>query len=331
MSLAIRFHSLGGPEVISVDEVDVRAPRAGEVRIRTRALGLNRADVMFRTGNHFSQPTFPQAFGLEAAGVVEALGPGVTGLTVGDAVSVVPATPLTEYPLFGDLVLAPARAVVQHPATLSFEVAASLWMAYTTAYGGLVDVAGLAAGDTVAISAASSSVGLAAIEIANAVGATPIAITRTHAKRQQLLDAGAHAVLATDTGDVTDSLNDVTNGAGAQVIFDPVAGPPLAGLMNAAATGAIVVVYGALDAEPTPLPILPLLQRRLRIRGYDMAEVTTDDTRLDEAVTFIRAGLESRALNPTIDAVYDLADIADAYRHLESGGQFGKVVIRMPS
>ncbi|ROZ52932.1 hypothetical protein EEB12_29335 [Rhodococcus sp. WS1] len=330
MSKAVRFHAIGDPEVLSIDDVEVPAPREGEVLIRTRALGLNRADVMFRTGNHFAEPTFPQAFGLEAAGTVQAVGSDVTHVTVGDAVSVVPATPLTEYPLHGDLVLAPARAVVKHASTLSWEAAASLWMAYVTAYGGLIDLGNLQKGDAVAITAGSSSVGLAAIQIANMVGAKPIAITRSADKRQRLLDAGAAGVIATETEDVTATLNELTGGTGVKLIFDPVAGPQVEQLLGATAPDATVLIYGALSSEPITLPVLPLLKNRLTIRGYDMAAVTTDDGRLQKAVSFINDGVERGLLAPIIDRTYTFEDAVQAYQYLESNVQFGKVVMTVP-
>lgn len=119
MSAMVRFHEIGGPETLRLDEVDPPQPGSGEVQIRTHALALNRADVMFRTGNHFYTPDFPQAQGLEASGTIESVGPGITGLAVRDVVSVVPAFGVPDYALHGELVLAPARAVVKHPGRLS--------------------------------------------------------------------------------------------------------------------------------------------------------------------------------------------------------------------
>ncbi|SDU99431.1 NADPH:quinone reductase [Microlunatus sagamiharensis] len=330
MPLAVRFRALGGPDVLSVDEVDTPEPGPGEVRIRTRALALNRADVMFRTGTHFFEPRFPQATGLEAAGTVDAVGPDVAGLAVGDRVSVVPAFAVPDYPLHGELVLAPARAVVKHPDRLSWEEAAALWMAYATAYGGLVDIAGLRAGDVVVVSAASSSVGLAALQIAAMIGATPIALSRTSDKRDELLAAGASAVIATGEEDLRGRLADITGGAGVDVVFDPVGGPLLSEVAEAAAEYATIVIYGALSDSPTTLPVLALLQHRLTLRGYDVVEVVGDDTRLARAVAFINHGITTGALRPTVDRTFALSAIADAYTYLESNAQVGKVVITMP-
>ena len=202
MSRIIRFHQTGGPEVLRIDEVEVRAPKAGEVRIAVKALGLNRAESMFRLGQYIEEPRFPARLGYEASGTVEAVGEGVQGFQVGDAVSTIPAFMQNDYGVYGEVALVPAAAVAKHPASLSWEEAAAIWMQYATAYGALIDIAQLKAADAVLIPAASSSVGLAAIQIANLVGAMPIALTRTNAKRQALVDAGASHVIATEEQDL---------------------------------------------------------------------------------------------------------------------------------
>ncbi len=110
-------------------------PGPGEVRIAVKALGLNRAESMFRLGQYLEEPVFPSKLGYEAAGTIEAVGPGVMGLKVGDAVSTVPAFALGKYGVYGDAAIVPAAAVVKHPPSLSWEQAAAIWMQYLTAYG----------------------------------------------------------------------------------------------------------------------------------------------------------------------------------------------------
>jgi NADPH:quinone reductase-like Zn-dependent oxidoreductase len=227
MSRTVRFMETGGPEVLTIDDIDIPAPGPNEVRIRARALGLNRAESMWRSGKYIEEPILPARLGYEAAGIIEALGEGETGFTIGEAVSVVPAFSQNQYGMYGELVLAPAFAVVKNPQSLSFEEAASIWMMFITAYGALVDQAGLLAGETMVIPAASSSVGIAAIQVANMVGATSIALTRTSAKRAPLLEAGARHVVATQEQDLVLEILKITNGKGARVVFDPVRGPVL--------------------------------------------------------------------------------------------------------
>ncbi|MBP0461523.1 zinc-binding dehydrogenase [Streptomyces bomunensis] len=202
-----------------------------------------------------------------------------------------------------------------------------MWMQFVTAYGGLVSVAGVRPGDTVLISAASSSVGLAAIQIARKAGARAVALTRTNAKRRQLLDAGADEVIATAEEDVPARVRELTDGVGARVIFDPVGGTALADLVTAAAQGAIVVLYGVLDRTPTPLNVDELLFKHLTIRGLRLFEITADDQRRAEAVAFVTDGLAKGELTPTVDKTFPLEDIAEAHRYLEAGGQVGKIVV----
>ncbi|MFI0821931.1 zinc-dependent alcohol dehydrogenase family protein [Streptomyces sp. NPDC021098] len=327
----VRFHQVGGPEVLSLDEVTVPPPGKGEVRIRTKALGLNRAEAMFRTGEYVVDPVLPSGVGYEASGEIEAVGAGVDGLAVGDAVSVVPAFAMTDYAVHGELVIAPAHAVVKHPASLSWEEAAAVWMQFITAYGGLIDLAQLKAGETVLIQAASSSVGQAAIQIARMVGARPVALTRTSAKRRPLLDAGADEVIATAEEDVVARVRELTEGHGARVIFDPVAGPTLTDLTAAAAPHAIIIIYGALSPETTPLSVMDVLGKHLTIRGYELFEITLDDKRRQAAIDFVLDGLSRKALQPMIDTTFPIDDIVDAHLYLEAGSQVGKVVVTVPS
>ena len=247
MARVVRFHKIGGPEVLKIEEVDVPPPGKGEVQIQIKALGLNRAESMFRSGQYLEDPKFPARLGYEAAGTVAAIGPDVHGFTVGDAVSVIPAFSLNAYGLYAELANAPAHAVVHHPKSLSWEEAAAVWMQYVTAYGALIDLGKLASGDTIVIPAASSSVGLAAIEIANKVGATPIALTRGQSKRKALLEAGAAHVIATDEQDIVKEILSLTGGKGARIVFDPVGGPTFAKLAQATAQLGILFLYGALE------------------------------------------------------------------------------------
>src|SRR5262245_793777 len=198
MARVVRVHKLGGPEVLTIDQVDVPQPGPGEVRIAVKALGLNRAEAMFRSGHYLEQPRLPARLGYEAAGTVEALGEGVQGLKVGDVVSTIPAFSQNQYGVYGDTAIVPAFAVAKHPASLSWTEAAAVWMQYLTAWGALIDIADLKAEDTLLIPAASSSVGLATIQIARMIGATPVALTRHSSKRKALLDAGAAHVIATE-------------------------------------------------------------------------------------------------------------------------------------
>jgi NADPH:quinone reductase-like Zn-dependent oxidoreductase len=234
---------------------------------------------------------------------------------------------MNEYGLYGELVLAPAYAVVKNPPNLSFVEAAASWMMDLTAYGALIGIAKLAAGDFALIPAASSSVGIAAIQIANSVGATPIALTRSGAKRARLLELGAAHVIATEEQDLVAEALRITGGHGARVVFDPVGGPTLAKLASARAQLGTIFQYGALSPEPTTLPLFELLARLLTIRGYVLFEVTRDPARLEAGKRFVVDGLAKGALKPVIAKTFPLDDIVETHRYLESNQQIGKVVV----
>ncbi|WDR86076.2 zinc-dependent alcohol dehydrogenase family protein [Burkholderia ambifaria] len=327
MSRVIRFHRIGGPDVLQIDTVDVRAPGPGEVQLDVKAIGINRAEVMFRSGEYTIQPRFPASLGYEASGVVAAVGPDVTAFAVGDAVSVVPSFSFADYGMYGDVVNVPVHALVQHPENLSFAEAAATWMMFVTAWGALIELGGLERGDAVLIGAASSSVGLAAIQVANRVAAVPIALTRSAAKRQALLDAGAAHVIAGNPADLPQQVAELTGGRGARIAFDPVGGPAAANLLRALRKNGTFFQYGALDTRDIPVPVMDLLARHLTLRGYELFEITGDAQRLERAKRFIVDGLAAGALKPSIDRTFAFDDIAQAHRYMEAGTQVGKIVV----
>ncbi|WP_176046200.1 zinc-dependent alcohol dehydrogenase family protein [Burkholderia sp. BCC1644] len=327
MSRIVRFHRIGGPEVLQIDTVDVPAPGPDEIQLRVKAIGLNRAEVMFRSGEYTFMPRFPAALGYEASGVVAAVGNHVTAFAAGDAVSVVPAFSFADYGMYGEVVNVPAHAVVKHPDSLSFEEAAATWMMFVTAWGALIELGGLQRGDAVLIGAASSSVGQAAIQVANHIGAVPIALTRGESKRQALLDAGAKHVIAGSPADLPQQVAEITGGVGVRLVFDPVGGPDAANLLRALATNGTFFQYGALDTRDIPVPVMDLLARHLTLRGYELFEITGDAQRLERAKRFIVDGLAAGALKPLIDRTFAFDDIADAHRYMEAGAQVGKIVV----
>jgi NADPH:quinone reductase-like Zn-dependent oxidoreductase len=323
----IRFHQTGGPEVLKIETVDVPSPAPGEVRIKVKALGLNRAESMFRSGHYLEQPIFPARLGYEAAGIVESIGPGVEGLKIGEAVSTAPAFSQNQYGVYGELAVVPAAAVMKHPASLSWEQAAAVWMQYLTAYGALIGIADIKAGETVLIPAASSSVGIAASQVVNLVGAIPIALTRTGKKRSSLLKLGFRHVIASDEQDLAAEVRKLTHDKGTRVVFDPVGGPTVAKLAAAMAPHGILFQYGALSAEPTPLPLLEVLGKSLTIRGYVLFEVTGNASQLKRAEQFVVNGLSSGKLGPVISKTFPFDQMVEAHRYLESNEQIGKIVV----
>ncbi|HET8807845.1 MAG TPA: alcohol dehydrogenase catalytic domain-containing protein, partial [Methylophaga sp.] len=184
MSRVVRFHQTGGPEVLQIDDLTVGEPGPNELKLRIEAIGLNRAEAMFRSSQYLEAPKPPALIGYEAAAIVEAVGNDSCAFKVGDKVSVIPAFSMNQYGTYADVALLPVSAVVKRPDNLSAEQAAAVWMQYLTAWGGLIDIGHLSQHQVLLIPAASSSVGLAAIQIANQVGAVAVAITRSAEKSE---------------------------------------------------------------------------------------------------------------------------------------------------
>jgi len=327
MARVVRFHQHGGPEVLRIEDVDLSPPAPGEVQIRIKALGINRAEALLRAGTYIETPALPSGLGLEAAGVVETVGEGVKGFAPGDAVSVIPPQSMVRWPAYGELVTYPAALLVKHPTSLDWKTAAAVWMQYLTAYGALIDIARLRGGDAVVITAASSSVGLAAIQIANSVGATAIAVTRTSAKKQALLGAGAAHVVVLAEEDLAATLSEIAGPQGVRVVLDAIGGPIFEPLTAAMSKGGILIEYGGLSREPTPFPLAAVLGKTLTLRGYLVHEITGDPEKLEAAKAFILEGLETGTLRPIIDRSFAFDQIVEAHRYLESNEQFGKIVV----
>ena len=326
MSKVVRFHEHGGPEQLRIEELDVGDPGAGEVRLRVEAIGLNRAEAMFRAGVYLQPPRLPSPLGYEGVGIVEALGSGVRGFSPGDRVCVLPNFRLGEYGLCAEKAIVPGRSLIAPPPGLSVVEAASIWMQYFTALA-IYEVGHAAAGDAVLIRAASSSVGLAAIQLANWAGAEPIAATRTGAKSAALKAQGAKYVIATQEANLVAEVQRVTAGRGARIIFDPVGGPEVDTLAQAAAEEGIIIIYGGLSGQPTPYPHWPAALKGLSLRGWVASSIWNKPDRFARYRDLILHGLAEGRLKPVIAKTFPLRDIVEAHRYLESNQQIGKIVV----
>ncbi len=323
----VRFHELGSADVLKLEDLPLPQPGPGEVRLRVKAIGLNRAEVIFRLGRYFMQPKLPSLLGYEASGVVEAVGEGVDEALVGQIRSSVPCFLADAYGTYGEVSILPAYALAAYPSSLSFEEGTSIWMQYLTAYGALVAQGHLAKGDFVLITAASSSVGLAAIEICKAEGAVSIAATRTPEKKAELLSFGADHVIVTDEEDLAARVMEITGGKGARVIFDPVAGPGVEALANAAAPSGMLFLYGALSAAPTPYPLRAAMSKHLTIKAYTLFEVVADKASREKAEKYVFDHLAAGDFKPRIAKTFPLAEVVAAQKYMESNQQFGKIVV----
>ena len=323
----VRFHSVGGPEVLKVQEEPIPEPGKGEVRLNVKAIGLNRAEVMFRRGEYLESAVLPSKLGYEAAGVVAAVGPEVDKSWLGKKASTVPAFLMTQYGVYGEVAIVPVSALAAYPEKLTPEEGTSIWMPYLTAYGALVTHAQITKRDFVIITAASSSVGIAAIEMVSAEGAISIATTRTSKKKAALVEVGATHVIATEEENFIARVKEITGDKGARVIFDPIGGKGVELLARAAASGGTIFEYGALAPEPTPFPLFTALSKGLSLRGYTLREVLSDPKLRAKAEQYVFDHVKTGDFKPRIDRVFAFADIVEAHRYMESNEQIGKIVV----
>ncbi len=326
MSKVVRIHEQGPPEVLRIENMEVGEPGASELRVRIEAIGLNRSEAAFRAGQYPVKPKFPAPMGYEAAGVIEALGPDLRDFKIGDRVCVLPTYRLGEYGVYADSAIVPARSVIPAPPNLGSVEAASIWMQYFTALA-IIEITRATVGDYVIIRAASSSVGLAAIQLANWAGATPIAATRRSDKRQALLEHGAKHVIATEESNLVDEVMKITGGKGARIVFDPVGGPYVDTLAQAMTVDGTLFIYGGLSGQPTLHPHWPAAFKNLSIRGWVASTIWNHSERFARAKELILRGLSEGHLKPVISRTFKLDEIVEAHRFLESNAQMGKIVV----
>jgi NADPH:quinone reductase-like Zn-dependent oxidoreductase len=338
MSRIVRFEQYGGPEVLKIFDEPLKEPGPGEVRLKVEAIGLNRAEVMLRTGKYVTVPEFPARIGIEAAGVVDAIGAEVTDISVGEHVSAVPflswdrwgnwiPDSVIKYGVYGDSGIVPAWTVARNPEGTSATDAAAAWCQYLTAWGGLIDFAHLNDQSIVVVSAASSSAALGAIQIAKSEGALTIAATRTLAKRQSILKAGADYVIVTDTENFVERVKQITDGQGFTIAYDPVGGPFVADLIAAAMPGGIIVNYGNLSSENVNFYVLSMLAKRLTIKSHSVFDTMRDPEARERGKRYVVDGMRSGALRPIVSRTFPLTEIVAAHRYMESNEQIGKIVV----
>jgi NADPH:quinone reductase-like Zn-dependent oxidoreductase len=245
------------------------APERGDVRYRVSAFALNRADLLFMRGKHYSTASLPSRIGYEACGIVDAIGEDVHAVRVGDRVASIPFHN-SRYGVAGEFAITPESYIAPWPAGLHAEQACSIWMQYLTAYFPMRELYPLGAGRRVLITAASSSAGLAGIQIARLLGAEVIAATRSIGKVAALKAAGSDHVVVTTGEDLANQVNALTNNEGVDLVYDPLGGSFVREYVRAIRYGAKIVAYGNLRADILEVPILPMVQNAAILHSYSL-------------------------------------------------------------
>jgi NADPH:quinone reductase-like Zn-dependent oxidoreductase len=335
MAKIVQFKKFGGPEVLEIIEEDLGQPKADEVKLAIKAIGLNRAETLLREDQYIFSPELPSRLGYDAAAVVIAVGSNVTNLSVGDKIITIPAFSQSKNGVYGEEAIVPANACWDWSENLSAVEAACVGTNYTTVYFGLKNVGRLNAGDTVLLTAATGGVGFAAIEIAKEMNSTVIATTRKQDKVQALLDAGADHVIVTSEEDIVSRVQEITNGRGVQVVFDAIAGKTIPALIECLGQGGRCVIYGMVDPSTMQIDVLPFMTKGLSVlshavvyfTGYPDFGLPQDVKAIEEAKEFLLPRLADGRLKPKVSEIFKLEEISEAHRFLESNKQVGKIIV----
>jgi zinc-binding alcohol dehydrogenase/oxidoreductase len=319
---AIRIHEDGGPEVLRLEEVEDPAAGPDQVLVRLRAASLNRLDCWVRQG--LPSVPKPRILGADGAGVVEAVGSGVDGFEPGQPVVLNPglddgAKILGEHTdgTHAELVAVPAGYVHPLPPGLEFEEAAAFPLVYETAYRMLVTRAGLRAGEWVLVWGVGSGVGSAALVIAKALGARVVATSSDDAKLERAGELGADVVVNHGSGDVVAAVKEAAGGV--DVVVEHVGEATWTRSLQAAKAGGRIAVCGATSGPNPPANLHRVFWKQLSILGSTMG------TREDFAAVYDLVA--SGRVRPVVDRTFPLEQAAAAHEYLESGRQFGKVVL----
>ena len=277
----------------------------------------------------YSFSSFPARIGMEAAGIVDEVGPDVDGIEVGQRYSTLPHF-YDNRGASGESLIVKARYLTRAPAGLSAVESASIWMQYLTAYYPVVELARAAPGRVILVTAATSTAGTAALEIGRLFGATMIGTTRFDYNRDYLKEAGADHVIVTASPyeGLETRLKELTNGRGIDAAYDPIGGGMMDNYVGALAKNARIFFYGMLDKTFPQIPYAALFQSNALFQAYSMFNYIEDDDMCAKGIEWVNKALAAGDISPTIDRVYPMEDYIEACRYLkEPRREHGKVVI----
>ncbi len=319
---AVRCHELSGPSGLRVDDLPDPTPAAGEARIDVRAAGVNFPDVLLSYGKYQFRPTPPFVPGGEAAGVVSAIGPGVTGLAVGDRV----ATTLL-HGAFAERIVAPEVATFRLPDAVSFETAAATLLTYLTTMHALVDRAALAAGETLLVLGASGGVGVAAVQLGKLLGARVIAAASTDEKVAFCKEQGADEGIAYGHEDLKARAKALAP-AGVDVIYDPVGGAYSEAALRCIAWEGRHLVVGFAAGDIPKIPLNLTLLKGCQIVGVFWGQFVMRSPEKNRAHGERLLGwIAERKLTPHVDAIMPFAEAGLALERIERREVRGKLIL----
>ena len=320
---AARIHEYGNPADVQVDDVEVMNPGTGEVRIRVEAAGINNSDLQSTYGRYkgYGHRGLPHILGQEAAGIVDAVGEGVTGLTPGMRVvgHVMGA--------FAEQAIAPANELLILPDRISFEVAASLPIAYLTASMALVHKAKVQPGEWVLIHPGSGGVGTAAIQLVKLLGAKAIATAGNLAKVESLKELGAVEAFDYSKTNVVEQVQRITGDAGVQVALDGGGEITLPDCLNAIANQGRIVSYGYVTGIEATIPLIKVIGRNVKLYGIALWYNEDYQASIATLRDLVLPAVAEGKIKPAIDQVVSLEEVAEALLRIQQRGVMGKIVV----
>lgn len=325
---AIRFHRIGGPEVLQFDEMEIPKPSGNEVLFKVDAFALNQADILFINGIHYTVPNFPSRIGSEATGIVMEVGHDVTTFKKGDRVTSIPFY-TQKHGVQGEYAVVPEIYLTKVPDSYSVEEATSFWMQYLTAYYALFKLGSVKKGDYVFIPATSGTAGQGALKLAKDAGAIVIGSTRTSDKEQFIKSLGADHVLVSSEENILDQLMKISGEKGVKFVFDPIGGSFVSQYMKSLSFGGSATIYGLLSGEQTEFPILDLVRKNTKLYAYSLFNYVMDEALLKEGKKYVLNSIEKNGLKPVVDKVFDFKETVKAYNYMRSNKQKGKIVVRV--
>ncbi|MGB3698244.1 MAG: quinone oxidoreductase [Gordonia sp. (in: high G+C Gram-positive bacteria)] len=324
MAEAIRFHETGGPEVLKLETVEVGAPAAGEVRVRHQAVGLNFADTYYRTGLY--PVPLPNGMGVEASGVVTAVGDGVDDFVPGDRVTYTyTGSPLGAYST--DFVL-PARHLITLPDEISFETAAACTMRGLTASYLMRRIYPYREGDTILLHAAAGGVGLIVAQWAKLLGLTVIGTVSTPEKAAVAKAHGVDHVIYYRSEDTAERVRELTDGRGVPVVLDSIGAATVDASLNSLARRGLLVCFGTSSGPIPPIdPMQLAIKGSLFVTRPGLADYIADPAERAELAAELFGHIAAGRIRIEVNQTYPLADAARAHKELESGTLTGSSIL----
>jgi len=318
---AILFDQLGGPEVLKLGDAPKPEVKPGWVLVKNHAIGINFADTLFRQGQYLMRPNLPDTPGLEAAGVVAAVGPGVDNLKPGARVAAIGSKTYAEYSV------ASANQVMPLPDFVSFAEGAAFPIQVLTAYHMLYTAHQTTPGQTVLVHSAAGGVGIVAVQIAKAAGARVIGTVSSDSKIGLVKEYGAEAVINYATQDFAEEALKLTDGKGVDLILDAVGKPTLEKGLRCLAPFGHLMLYGRAGGPPDPLNLFTLFQKSLKVSGFVLYTVSAMPDKHREGIEKSFQLMGQGKLKLLIGKSFPLAEAAEAHRHMESRQSTGKLVL----